>query len=662
MQARIGLKRIVFASMALFMITFPIGLPLQAFADDADSTCSPVTASSGTQRPTGSDANTYTYSTCTGLWENQYYTWNPDTKETRPLTPYVYTYNSSTGKWDANKWTYGAASGTWHQTTFSVSEPPAGSQTIGGPEPVSDTASQPAAQAGTDNTQPSSTQSSTSQNDATLSSGTNAGLNNNLISSAISGNVMQLSNTTTGNAMSGNAQAIANVMNLLQSSSSLSANVATFVADIDGDVQGDFIIDPNMLQPALADNSLNGTNNIDVTIANNGEIINNIALTAGSGDVTASKNTTAGDATSGNAQAVANVVNMMNSMIVANQSFLGIININGNFNGNVLMPEKFLDTLLATNAPHETVSVSSNTINNVAVDVSNNQAIKNNITTAAASGAVTMEKNTTAGSAQSGSATTNVTIFDLTGSQVTASNSMLVFVNVLGSWVGLIMDAPAGSTAAALGGGVKNASINDTAHTAITNTGNITNNLDIAAKTGDVSATKNTTVGNARSGDAEAAVNIANITNSSFSLANWFGVLFINVFGNWSGNFGVLKTQTGDVANGAAQGPQSQSHGSGNVFGFTAPSIRTAVQSKPSAPTVTQDDGASVVKAVALAASPAAAVLGSAEGIGSQVAPGSNSTQAKVNDGNVQLVLIGGGLFAAGVLYNGVDYLRRRQR
>jgi hypothetical protein len=41
----------------------------------------------GPSAPTGADANTYTYNATTGLWENQFYTWDPVTHQTSPKTP-----------------------------------------------------------------------------------------------------------------------------------------------------------------------------------------------------------------------------------------------------------------------------------------------------------------------------------------------------------------------------------------------------------------------------------------------------------------------------------------------------------------------------------------------------------------------------------------------
>ncbi len=122
---------------------------------------------------------------------------------------------------------------------------------------------------------------------------------------------------------------------------------------------------------------------------------------------------------------------------------------------------------------------------------------------------------------------------------IVGANSLLVFVNVLGKWVGVIMDAPVGATSAALGSGITNDQTLPTNAdlTSITK-GQITNNINVRAASGDAEVSNNTTGGNATTGNATASVNLLNIMNSSFSLSDWFGVLFINVFGTWNGSFG----------------------------------------------------------------------------------------------------------------------------
>jgi hypothetical protein len=296
-------------------------------------------------------------------------------------------------------------------------------------------------------------------------------------------------------------------------------------------------------------------------------------LGASSGDATVANNTTGGNATSGSANAVADVVNMINSVISYGQSFLGVVNIYGNLTGNILVPSDLLNSLLATN--DSTSAAPTNTT--TTVNSTNDQAINNQINTAAQSGQASVDNNTNAGSATSGNATTNVTVFNLTGSQIVGSNSLLVFVNVLGQWVGFIMNAPAGTTAAALGGGITSDNTSN-ANTSTNNTNNsqINNDILAGANSGNASVNNNTTGGNATSGNSSASVNLLNLDNSDLSLSNWFGILFINVFGNWIGSLEAASStsSTNTSSTPASSSPVSSAVSAVEVFRF-APTNNT---------------------------------------------------------------------------------------
>jgi hypothetical protein len=329
---------------------------------------------------------------------------------------------------------------------------------------------------------------------------------------------------------------MATVLNMLQSVWNPSNGpIATFTTNVNGNVMGDLTINP-----ASAKTSTNTTtnNNLQVNANQNTNINNDINLKAASGNAAVTGNTKAGDATTGTAAAVANVVNLLNSYISSGTSFVGTVNINGNFNGDILLPQDMLTQLLASNVPRTTIDTTNITNNNILAQFNDTTNIKNNVNASAASGSANVGNNTIGGNATTGNAKTNVTILNLTGRDIIGSNAMLVFVNVLGKWVGMIMDAP-GATSAALGGGVTtNTTNNNLGVNSNSNTG-ITNNINVGATTGNADVSNNSTGGDAKTGNAKAGANIANVSNSHLSLGGWFGVLFINVFGNWIGSFGV---------------------------------------------------------------------------------------------------------------------------
>lgn len=384
------------------------------------------------------------------------------------------------------------------------------------------------------------TDSASTDTDAstTTDSTTNTTIDNTQSTTAQSGNAQVTQNTTAGNATTGDATVQTTVVNTVHSTIGGDMNgVAYFTTDINGNVHGDITISPSI---NAATQAANANMSSAATLHNTTGITNTIDGSATTGNATVSENTNAGDATTGNANAVANVINLINTIISANKSFVGTINIYGDLNGDILVSPEFIPQLLASNQTSTTIG------STFAADLDSDQQIINTIKLNAASGNATVSDNTNAGSATTGTAQTNLTILNLTGHSVTAKNSLLVFVNVLGKWVGLIVDAPTGTTAAAFGSGVS--SMTSTASTAvdISDKSSIINDITLHAQSGDALVNKNTNAGNATSGNATASANIANINASTFSVSDWFGVLFINVFGTWLGSFGV-NTANGDV-------------------------------------------------------------------------------------------------------------------
>ena len=584
MKLNVAIRRVVCGAVAVLFLGFmPAPYAIAEGTDSSDpsgtASCSPVAAApSGIKQPTGSDATTYTYNSCTGLWENPYYTWSPATQSATPKTPFMYTCDTTTWQWMTSIWTYNPAGHTFFQRTVYSPTLPAGAT-------VAASSVFPCDPATITNPGPGSTNTSdtTGGSNATISNATSGTISNQLNANALSGNASVVGNTQGGSALSGNAAVIANVLNAIQTSSPLTGSgITTFVANINGDVQGDLVIDPSQLQPATDSSALNSAN-LDVHNATNGKISNDINLAASSGDATVADNTSAGNATSGNAEAVANVMNMLNSVISAGKSFVGVVNVNGNMNGNILMPQSFLDSLIASNAPSTTVPLTSQEAGSLGMSNTNNLSTTNNVTSSATTGDAAVSNNTSAGNATTGNAATSVRIFNLTGSQIIGTNCLLVFVNVSGTWVGVIMNAPTGATAAALGSGITE----NTTNADITNATNdsIANNIDVSAASGDATVADNTSAGNAHSGNANTAVNLLNMNSSQFNLAGWFGILFINIFGNWYGNFGVY-TPPAPKANTSSAPSTTQPPAAPKVFRFVPTEVASSVSGGTTANTV----------------------------------------------------------------------------
>jgi len=557
--------------LGVFALTISLTYPSAAsFAEDTPSsnTAAGQSQTAPSDQPSGTDAATYHYNTSTGKWENEHYIWDPVTRKTTPKDNLPYSYNPATGKWDTTEWRYNGATSKWEPNTVSVSQPPAGSQTVDSPTTTAETNStsstsptianaadtNPAAVATpTNNTAltPGANSNTSSSASSYFDGFYNAAISNTVTSNALSGDALVTGNLTGGNATSGNATATTNVFNLLQSTAAFEklSDVNTFVTNIDGDVYGDVLISPDQLgnlQPASYNNGL--INNTQVNVAQGNSITNNLSLDARSGSASVTDNNTAGDATTGNANTVANLVNLINSSIAANQSFIGTLNINGNLNGDILLPPDVLQTLLASNAPTATISLSSADRSNLDASLASDQSVSNNIHASATTGNATVASNNSGGNASTGDSKTTITVLNLTGRQVVGDNSLLVFVNVLGKWVGAIINAPQGATAAALGGGIgqNDISTNSDNNISTSQTNKITNNVTANAASGDANVRHNLHGGNATSGDATASATVTNVENTHMSLSGWFGILFVNVFGSWFGSFG-MDTEAGGI-------------------------------------------------------------------------------------------------------------------
>lgn len=393
---------------------------------------------------------------------------------------------------------------------------------------------------------------------------TNATVNNQIGSTSNSGNATVQGNSSAGNASSGGADTNGTVVNSVHSTvDGGTTGVANFTYDINGNVVGDITINGS----GSPVNTSSTTNlNSDTTVNNNATINNELNLNATSGDATVQGNSSTGSATSGNANAVANILNLINTIIASNQSFVGTINIYGNLDGDILLSPEFIPQLIASNGG--TVTSTNNLA--LSTNLNDDTSIVNNVNLTATSGSATIDGNSTAGSATTGNTQTNLTILNLTGHTVNAANSLLVFVNVLGTWVGMIVDAP-GATAAALGSGIVSDTTNLTDTTAINTKSQITNNINLTAASGNALVDGNSSTGSATSGNATASANIANISTSTFNLSSWFGVLYINVFGKWIGSFGI-NTAAGTIT---PVGGMAASQPSGAIaapalhFGFT---------------------------------------------------------------------------------------------
>jgi hypothetical protein len=558
------------------------GYPLSAMAETVDAspastttTAPDATQTTSTSTPAGTTPLDSTSSTAPAATTTSTPSSTPTPDDTTKPKE-TYTYNADTGHWDSNRWVYNPATGAYEHPPEPVQTIQPSSPTTPSTVVVTPNATDPTGAADQQAT-------STVLNDTTKNAITNA-----ITSGALSGDATVKNNTLAGNATTGDASSAATIINNVNSTVTNTSNqkAATFVSNVMGDVSGDILLQP-MLLKAMLEAGVQTPSSGSTTVSTTNQLTNDITLGAQSGNATVSGNTRAGSATTGDANTVADVLNIVNSMVSANQSFVGTINIYGNLDGDILIAPDFIPQMLANNGA--TTSNASTTASS-----KDTQSIVNNVALAAASGKAAVMDNTAAGSATTGSANTNIVLFNLTGHDIVASNSLLVFVNVLGKWVGVIVDAPTGATAAAIGNGV----VADTTASPdlvinATNNTLLTNNINLTSRSGDALVTGNTHAGGATTGNATASTNIGNIVGTQMGLSGWFGVLFINVFGSWNGSFGIDTSAGNPIVATGGIGPTPPSENSKQPMRVIDFIPHSAVPSKHFlSPTVTLVSGA----------------------------------------------------------------------
>lgn len=428
---------------------------------------------------------------------------------------------------------------------------------------------------------------------------------NVLQSTANSGGVAAQDNTKVGDVSTGTANVVANLINLLASAWSWShGNLNFFMQNLFGNQVGDITLQPNSATTgggglgdqsisnsqtgsgSTNDGTINNTTSLDVNAKSTGNITNNVDLAAGSGSANVADNTIVGNVSTGDATAQANIINLINSFINSGDSFFAILNIFGNLNGDILFPDGFLNGLLGTTPTAGTNAVSASgtgpdstnqaTINNTQatnLTGSSTQNFNNNINTTAQSGSANVADNTGTGNISSGAATTSGSLFNIANSSIFGDNAVLVMVNVMGHWMGRLMSIPGGTSQTALLTGNATVTQNDTGPDStntgtINNTrtadinlaseGTITNNVNVAAQSGYANVTDNTKVGDIATGTAKATSSVANLMNTALNIKHWFGVLIINVFGEWTGSVNE-NTSAGNAPVAASQSTQHQS-------------------------------------------------------------------------------------------------------
>ncbi len=358
----------------------------------------------------------------------------------------------------------------------------------------------------------------------------------------------------------------------------------------------------------------NKTSQSSLTQTNDGSVGNNLVLTANSGDNLSNKNTGGNTGIqTGNANVSANSLTFLNNNIASGNVVYGVVNIYGNLQGDIILPQSVLDSFNpCTNGCNNTNTSLSNAGNgagssntSVANQMSHNllsqtndAVIDNNLQTTSTTGGNDATRNTGGTTTvNSGQASADSHVLNIANSNISDGNLWLVLVNKAGQWIGQLIGAPSGSTVASNGltitsdangnvsasnngngaGSTNNAQTTQNSQTTTQqkNTGTVGNKLTLSANTGGNIANENTG-GNVtvQTGDAKILANIVNFVNDNIVGKGKLFVTVVNVFGKWVGDF-VTPGQTKQHT----QTPQNNTNTQTNAQQTTTQSIATPTQS-----------------------------------------------------------------------------------
>lgn len=290
---------------------------------------------------------------------------------------------------------------------------------------------------------------------------------------------------------------------------------------------------------------------------NTGTLTNNIDLSAlTGGNLLVGDN---GQVTTGDAKTDLNLFNLVNTNLIGQNWFFGILNLFASVNGNIILPYEFdfLDEDSHGSTGGSALSISdggqavSSATDSFSVNNLNQATIVNNVDVTANSG-----ENQIVGSGifDTGNAGASLDLLNLVNTNITGSRWVLVMVNNFGDWVGEIVDwwgkkfvlgkttflwvklpsieSSSSGTAVSQGDLAQSTAINSTS-VGNSNLADVENNISLLSDTGNNEIEGEN--GSIKTGNANASADIFNMVNTNITGRNWYFAV-INIFDNFLGN------------------------------------------------------------------------------------------------------------------------------
>ncbi len=345
-----------------------------------------------------------------------------------------------------------------------------------------------------------------------------------------SGDAAIVNTDNAGNSATGTSNSDVTLLNKANNLTSLGGSVA--VLDATPTTNQNYTVSPQQSnEPSVANLPTDS-----LVIQNDSAITNVVSVDSVTGNITATYNDSLGDITTGDAISSVAILNLANNIVATGDIFVGTITLDDNYKNNIILSDALLNHLI--NGTGRTTEIFNGTVTTESL-----QVVTNSVNASAKSGNINASFNDTVGNVKTGDATTNIDISDTTGSYVIFGNALLVIVTTTGTWSGNMIDSPGSYIALITLDNAGNPTLitpvnsdNLVSNLRISNKSTITNTVSASATSGNVTAYKNDDIGDITTGDATVNITIRNVLTNIVSFSDWFGVLFINVFGDWSGN------------------------------------------------------------------------------------------------------------------------------
>ncbi len=311
-------------------------------------------------------------------------------------------------------------------------------------------------------------------------------------------------------------------------------------------IEGDYDSDINLLEifSSLIENSSGDQANpsqsypgtIELSIKNEADIENSLESAANTGENSIKNENPNGNSLieTGNASAFSTAVNIVNTNLIGNNFLFTIINIFGNWTGDLIVPGPGLLSVAKT-----LFLENLNTL-----EFSNKADVANNLKSNADSGKNTIEGSSENALIETGASTAENVVLNYVGNTIVKNNWFFLVINNMGRWTGQILnwdnsgesfknifsfdfDEVDNLPGATFGSWLSRLFIQNEAE--------VENNLTSIATTGGNEIENEGGSAIIKTGNATAVNRVYNFINNNFIGSNWMFTM-VNIFGNWKGD------------------------------------------------------------------------------------------------------------------------------